>query len=158
MPDLLETKILSYWDGKDTQTDRLAELLLTFPDLEPPDTDILGKRTTTELFFLIEFEKHIQTIADTRFESDQVRIKTGNIKRGSLEIIIAILTIGGVAVFKFFKDYKAVKEGVLLFADDLQKAGTVLHDIASKKLGKQKGHRPDETRQQRPNEQERGKE
>lgn len=155
MSELLEITVLGTWDGEDTQTKQIADLLLAFPGFEPPEMDILGKPTTTELLLLIELEKEIQKIADARFGQGNVRIEA-EIRRGSLEILV-ILTIVATSVYKFFKDYADLRRGVLAFVVDLRSVASFLDSVVDKHLGQRKKRKSDRRKGERKQERRREK-
>ncbi|AQT69786.1 hypothetical protein STSP2_02983 [Anaerohalosphaera lusitana] len=55
-------------------------------------------------------------------------MSTTAIKKGSIEVVAVLC-----ALYLFFKDYEAVRKGVLQFSNDISKASRSLYQVVKKK-------------------------
>jgi len=72
--------------------------------------------------------KALQPISDRRFGKAQIEVEVTAVEKGSLEFGFVLLVAGGV-VYKFFKDYKDLKEGVITFAGDVRTASKAINGM-----------------------------
>jgi pimeloyl-ACP methyl ester carboxylesterase len=115
--------VRSIWDGLDVESARIADLELTFLDCEPPRSEDAQEELLSEL------SHEAQRIADARFEQGRVRAECVRVVPGSFVVSLVLMaTIGS----KFFKDYPALREGALRFAEDLRDAAETLTDIVAR--------------------------
>jgi hypothetical protein len=111
---------------------KIAEILLTFYDFDPPSPDLLGNTDPTEWLLLEELDGAIGIIANRNFPQLHVRTEL-TIKSGSLLLVLSLWTTVPT-VYKFFKDYEELRKGVLAFVGDLNKSASWLHEIVEKHL------------------------
>jgi hypothetical protein len=115
-----EVRIISTWGGADTETTVAAELQLTLSEIELPDET----REDLRISLSDEITHQLQPIADKAFDH-HIRVVVSEIRRGSIEILF-LLTTGGTAVYKFFKDYEDLRTGVTEFTRDVMRVSNRL--------------------------------
>ena len=129
MSDDLDVEAASLWDGTNRQQSKLAELKLKFLDLALPE--FWDK--SQYLFLLMELEKELQPLADIRFGKDRIKVDAKELREGSVEVIVLLTAVGGV-LHIFFKDYKDIREGVVLFVKDVKAVSSDLHKIMNRHI------------------------
>lgn len=119
----MEVKIAQIWNGEDSTTGKLAEVALQTPGDRSAVFFLL--RPFEDWLLLRRLNKQLQALADIRFGKGVVVVKGERVTNGSVLAYFSLVLVAG-AVFKFFKDYKNFKEGVLEFARDVKKAEATL--------------------------------
>lgn len=110
-------KIVRSTFADDTSDPSLAgRFIISIPIADAEKPDVLAAQTA----LIASLEEALQSIAQKRFGdgAPQLRIKIDELSEGSLIVGFSVLLVGG-ALLKFFKDYKAVREGMLLFLSDV---------------------------------------
>ena len=114
----MEFKEISYWDGKDKETNLIAEFSLKFVTIDkyrnwffPLKKGLLSRR----------LRKQIQKIADEEWGKGKTKVKATSISEGSIEIFFALLAGFVGTAWKFVKDYKDIKEGFYEIKKDFYK-------------------------------------
>jgi hypothetical protein len=131
--EAFSVQITQIWDGKNTETNQLAQLTLRINNLQMPRLSEYGEGS----LILSEFNEAVQPIADKNFGGN-VEINFYTIEKGSIIISASLLVIGGgiTMLWNFFKDYDAVKHGVGSFAKDLKSAKEIIYSIIKKHTNK----------------------
>jgi len=130
----MEVKVLSFWDGTDTESTKLAELLITMPGTLPRGGVVRRRWRTRRL--VKTFEHEIQALADSRFEKNIVHVKGDRITEKSIEVILAIYVVGRAigAVYKFFKDYNDLRDGFTRFVQDVRENSRRLEEVVHNRV------------------------
>ena len=101
----MEVEVTSIWDGKDTQTRKIADISLRLSEIDIP----IGRLDPfRNLKFPEDVDNELQPLADIRFGRGTTIVQGAEVKAGSLEIILWLMTAGTMA-YKFFKDYESLK-------------------------------------------------
>ena len=74
----------------------------------------------------------LQRIADGRFGKRKFRVLVTRVKKGSIEFYVLLVPTGVVAVYKFFKDYEALRKGVIAFRGDIERVSKRLRSLLRK--------------------------
>lgn len=109
----MEVDVSNIWDGKDTQTNKVAEYTLRFPKIDIPVSSIDTHK------FLRDIGKELQPFADKYFGEGITIVQGVKVHSGSLEIYL-ILVVAGPTVYKFIKDYPSLRKGAGLFSKDVK--------------------------------------
>lgn len=113
----------------DRQSSRVAELDLSF---HIPKAiffhlvDKVGKKRVLETT-----AEALQQLADNRFGKGNIKVAPIYIKKSSIIVSIVLFTLG--AAYVFFKDYKAIRDGVTAFVEDIKCASSKLNRVVRKK-------------------------
>ena len=117
MNTTLEINYNQLWDGSDQATHKIANLTIRMEHF-----DFVGLSLTESIKrkLLNEISPKIQQLLDNRFgEEGVVLIENYDVRSGSIEFLLGVVTVGG-AVYTFFKDYGVLRKNFLLFVDDIQ--------------------------------------
>jgi hypothetical protein len=126
--DILDDAKSFNWGGEDKGGTaaqyqvRIAEIKIKFPELS---RSLAEDRTLQD-----ELQSLFQDLADQTFGAERITVAV-QLKAGSLTILAVLLLAPGG--YKFFKDYKQLHEGVVLFAKDLEATGRKIKEIIKKR-------------------------
>lgn len=124
----MEVDVTSIWDGKDTQTRKIADISLRLAEIDIP----IGRLDPfRNLKFLEDVDNELQPLADIRFGRGTTIVQGAEVKAGSLEIILWLMAAGTMA-YKFFKDYESLRKGIVLFAKDVEAANNKIETLIKK--------------------------
>lgn len=129
MSDDFDVEIASVWDGTDKKDSKLAELRLKFSEMSLPTF----WQQSQYLLLLMELDKELQPLADARFGKNRISVDCKELREGSVEVIVLLTAVGG-ALYAFFKDYKDLREGLLLFIKDVKAAASELQKIMKRHI------------------------
>jgi hypothetical protein len=125
-PYPVKVHVLKLPDPKDRNPADAGRLALEFLAIRAHFFDLLSQEERAVV--MTEIGKAVQSVSDERFGDGKVRIAMTVLKKGTLSLeFVLIVAIG---VYKFFKDYEALREGVQLFAGDVQAVSKKLSRVA----------------------------
>ena len=75
----------------------------------------------------------LQRLADKRFGKGNIKVVPTNVKKGSIEVYVALVILVGSGAYKFFKDYEALRNGVAAFVRDIRNASSKLNLVVRRK-------------------------
>ncbi len=76
--------------------------------------------------------KALQRLVDKRFGKGNIKVVPAYVKKGSIDVYVALVALAGSA-YMFFKDYEALKKGVEAFAKDIRYASNKLNKVVRRK-------------------------
>jgi len=142
--ELCEVSILSMSEKDIKAKGLVASISVKFPNLFPEASKLdaaTRKRVESEL--ALYMEAHFMHLLFERVPGEWVDLDVQRARLGSLLLVIAVTAIPGKAVallafpaaalpvYKFIKDYKTLRENLMLFAQDIKSASGKLADIAT---------------------------
>lgn len=145
----LRVTITRLADPQDKSPSELGRLRLVFPIPKATSYNQLDDSSKTTVLKSILVP--LQSIADKRFGEGHIRIQPIYLRKGSIELGVALVMACGVGVYAFFKDYEALRTGVLLFVRDLRSVSRYLRDQTKGTYAREvKRSRKDHRRGKRP--------
>jgi hypothetical protein len=126
----VDVRIRKLLNRGDRRSSTVAELGLTFHIPRANFFHLVDKAGKDRV--LTTAVEALQRLADNRFGKGNIKVVPAYVKKGSIELCVALVALVGAA-YKFFKDYKALKEGVRTFVKDIGYASSKLNQVVRRK-------------------------
>jgi hypothetical protein len=125
----IEVSIRKLLNEGDRKSPMVAELGLSFPISKANFFHLVDNAGKDSL--LATAVEVLQPLADELFGKGNIKVIPADIKKGSIVIDVALVTVG--AAYVFFKDYEALKKGVEAFVKDIGYVSRKLLQIIKRK-------------------------
>ena len=76
--------------------------------------------------------RQLQRLADNRFGKKNIKVVPEYVKKGSIDVYVALVVAVGAA-YKFFKDYESLRKGVAAFVNDIKGVSNKLNRVVRRK-------------------------
>jgi hypothetical protein len=129
-PDI-DVRIRKIIEREDRRSSKFVEFSLSFHIPKAKFFHLVDK--AGKLRVLTTAAEALQRLANSRFGRGNVKVVPIYIKKGSIDVYVALVVLAMGGAYKFFKDYETIRKGIKAFAKDIKYASSKLNQVVRRK-------------------------